>query len=175
MRGTTGEIQYRNSRYFIPFLTLMLKEQFKTKQSSEGQAATSSAISIENTQLQALQTAFMLQLGVLLRPFHRLGNWGHRPTSLLNCSEISVCRDRHAHEVQPLYWYRLFTAFAWTFCAQQGGAFAATAPLWACSNAVLPFKAWPHQIPQYRSPTCIQDRRERQAGHIFATRMWVLD
>jgi len=86
----------------------------------------------------------MLQLEVLLRTLHRLGNDGHCATSLRNCSEISACRDMHTHEVQPLHRYRLFTAFAWTFCAQQGGAFAATAPPRACSSAVLPFKAWPH-------------------------------
>lgn len=64
-----------------------------------------------------------------------------------------------------------FTALAWTFCTQKGGAFAETAPRWTCSNPALPFKAWPHQIPQHRSPTCSQGRRERQAGHLLATRM----
>lgn len=53
----------------------------------------------------------------------------------------------------------LFPVLTWTFCTQKGGAFAETVPLQTCSNFFLPCKAWPHWIPQYRSPAGIQDRR----------------
>lgn len=70
---------------------------------SEGQAATSSAISIENPQLNLLQSALMLQPGVLLRPLHRLGNEGSLSnTQRCQCAEPCVQETLGLCVIPPL-------------------------------------------------------------------------
>lgn len=126
---------------------------FKLKQPSGGHAARSLSISIEN--IQVLCTGIRVAAGSAPAATSEAGKLRTRS----NCSAEQLSAFSVQRRACTWSTGAAFSVLAWTFCTQKGGAFAETVPLQTCSNFFLPCKAWPHQIPQYRSPAGIQDRR----------------